>query len=398
MRRLNTKIAAAALTAVLALSGSMAASQTAWGEEALYGGVDTVISDEDGAGVPADDKSNTERLESNINIAGDQEEPANLDTEGTVEPNAQADIDNAETVIEPDENGYIAYSKSGWGIDASGHCNIPAGTTEVPDSEFSMITDLISVFIPDTVTTIKDSAFNRCNNLKSVYIPDSVETVGDYAFYYCSSLTSLRVPTTLISIGTGGFSETGLRYYSQIQGIPPKQMELLTRGSGNILSPGSVMSDYPALPKYLTGQYTVRFVDEEGAEIQPAATFEDTWTAAQSYEPTQKPNAEDYEFVSCTFDEETYTFTYSYLTLVPQVLPVELPNTGGKGIAMLLVAGGLLFAIAFGVPALYRKYKTKKSSESVITTDDGSNVVMEGEEVLVGTETPTPHGTHQKDR
>jgi hypothetical protein len=92
-------------------------------------------------------------------------------------------------------------------IDASGHCELPSGTTAVGAYSFYQMDNLTSVSIPDTVTSIEDAAFLGCSSLTSVVIPDSVTSLGDGAFWFCRSLTSVVIGDSVTSIGESTFDD-----------------------------------------------------------------------------------------------------------------------------------------------------------------------------------------------
>gem|GEM_PF-4498425 len=103
------------------------------------------------------------------------------------------------------------------------------GLTEIADNAFynySNLTNLVSVKIPDGVKIIGVAAFRGCINFASITMPSSVtsigssafqyctslesvtfaqgsklETIGDYAFKECASLTSVTIPSSVTSMG-----------------------------------------------------------------------------------------------------------------------------------------------------------------------------------------------------
>ena len=156
----------------------------------------------------------------------------------------------------------LAHSKSGWCIDANGHCDVPAGATSIPNSEFSSITALKSVAIPDSVTSIGSCAFQACSNLSgvlplpsslisigfmafygcesitSVTIPDGIKTIGNYTFMNCSVLSSVTIPDSVTSIGKQAFHQCyELEYYDQVQGLTPSQLDALSVNNGDVNNP-----------------------------------------------------------------------------------------------------------------------------------------------------------------
>lgn len=154
---------------------------------------------------------------------------------------------------------YAAYTTpSGFYIDDSGHCDIPAGTTVIPANEFDCARQpagqyqaasenrLRSVTLPDGLLQINDNAFYS-TLLSEVTLPDTVTFIGDYAFSWCENLTSVDLGTGLIQIGEfcfandpdikrisipdsvqiigeKAFANTGLEYMDQISGISKYRM------------------------------------------------------------------------------------------------------------------------------------------------------------------------------
>ena len=92
-----------------------------------------------------------------------------------------------------------------------------------------VVTNVVSVVLPNSVTSIGVSAFNGshisnitlpinireisygcfggCVLLSSIDIPDGVTSIGESAFSGCSSLTGVTIPNSVTSIGIGVFRE-----------------------------------------------------------------------------------------------------------------------------------------------------------------------------------------------
>ena len=76
---------------------------------------------------------------------------------------------------------------------------------EIGDGGFDGMSQLTSIFIPDSVTSIGGAAFYGCTGLTSITIPNSVTWIGRNAFWGCSSLTSITIPSSVTSIGWDAF-------------------------------------------------------------------------------------------------------------------------------------------------------------------------------------------------
>ncbi len=84
--------------------------------------------------------------------------------------------------------------------------DIPFGTTEIYEAQFSCNKELYKVNIPNSVKRINENAFNGCCSLKSIELPDSITEIGHNAFSLCSSLKSIKLPAGITKIGDFAFS------------------------------------------------------------------------------------------------------------------------------------------------------------------------------------------------
>lgn len=72
---------------------------------------------------------------------------------------------------------------------------IPKGTKEIVNYEYSEIRDLEQVMIPDTVKMIGKHAFYNCRNLKQVTVPGDLFQIEDGAFKNCYELRNVIIYT-----------------------------------------------------------------------------------------------------------------------------------------------------------------------------------------------------------
>lgn len=76
----------------------------------------------------------------------------------------------------------------------------------IPYTEETGLSTVVSVVIPDTVTCIGNGAFFACANLQSIIIPDSVTCIEEWAFCNCTALTSVEIGSGTTEIGIGAFT------------------------------------------------------------------------------------------------------------------------------------------------------------------------------------------------
>lgn len=99
-----------------------------------------------------------------------------------------------------------------------------SGVTEIPAKEFSEVSQLVSVEIPETITTLGTGCFQHCENLESIKVSvtdipemfaascnlteltmlDGVKTIGSQAFHGCP-IQTLTIPDSVESIGPSAF-------------------------------------------------------------------------------------------------------------------------------------------------------------------------------------------------
>ena len=98
----------------------------------------------------------------------------------------------------------------GWkcGIPFSNVTNlvISPETMCIRNNEFTSLTGLKSVTMPNSIMSIGDWAFSDCDGLVDVTIPNSVTNIGNGAFSGCSSLTSVTIPESVTTIGYSAFN------------------------------------------------------------------------------------------------------------------------------------------------------------------------------------------------
>ena len=87
---------------------------------------------------------------------------------------------------------------------------IPAGVTEIGKYAFKDCTGLKKVVFEGKVTNIKPHAFNGCSSLSDVVFPETVSEIGEYAFFECTALKEVILPAGLTEIGAFAFAGTGL--------------------------------------------------------------------------------------------------------------------------------------------------------------------------------------------
>ena len=86
---------------------------------------------------------------------------------------------------------------------------IPESVTDIGDRVFFGCGRLDSVIVHGGLTSIGSWAFYDCDSLVKVTIPDGVTSIGDGAFYECGSLRSVTIPDSVTGIGVGAFRECG---------------------------------------------------------------------------------------------------------------------------------------------------------------------------------------------
>jgi hypothetical protein len=122
-----------------------------------------------------------------------------------------------------------------WLKDDRDPADIPAHVTEIGDSLFFGMKNIISINLPATITAIGKEVFERCSSLVSALLPGvtklgvsafaesglveanfpEVTDVGERAFQYCLSLESVNLPK-VVTIGDAAFINGS--YYEEVQG------------------------------------------------------------------------------------------------------------------------------------------------------------------------------------
>lgn len=82
---------------------------------------------------------------------------------------------------------------------------IPKDITEIGESAFERLEDLINITIPDGVKHIGDYAFSH-SGLTTINIPNSVSHLGEYSFLCCDRLRSITIPEGVSVIDAWAFA------------------------------------------------------------------------------------------------------------------------------------------------------------------------------------------------
>lgn len=190
-----------------------------------------------------------------------------------IDENGHCEIPAGTTCIEPDEFFENAKLKSvaipdgvtTIGDQAFQYCSrlvsvdIPNGVTSIGVNAFAECYDLTSVTLPASVRSIGEGAFGSCLSLESANIPQGVTTIepgtfegtslksivilegvtsiGRRAFFSCRYLSEVTIPSTVEYIGARAFVYTGIRYYDQVKGLIPSQLDALAKGYGDVNDP-----------------------------------------------------------------------------------------------------------------------------------------------------------------
>lgn len=73
------------------------------------------------------------------------------------------------------------------------------------NSQFTRLSSLKHITIPNTITTIYSGFFNEDTSMQTVSLPETLTVIGSTAFYHNSSLKKLIAPYNLFSIGDSAF-------------------------------------------------------------------------------------------------------------------------------------------------------------------------------------------------
>ncbi len=88
-----------------------------------------------------------------------------------------------------------------------GHVAVREGTTLIANEAF-FLTDVDSVYLPETLLRIGFGAFCYLDDLESVVLPNSLIEIGDSAFTDCGSLKEVTIGPNIQRIGHGAFNNT----------------------------------------------------------------------------------------------------------------------------------------------------------------------------------------------
>lgn len=83
--------------------------------------------------------------------------------------------------------------------------HLPDGLTRIGDLAFYECSALQIVSMPDTVMEVGWYAFSGCSSMTMLDLSSNLKTIDEGGFRECSALTSLRLPASLTSIGYQGF-------------------------------------------------------------------------------------------------------------------------------------------------------------------------------------------------
>lgn len=76
----------------------------------------------------------------------------------------------------------------------------------IPESAFTLFSQLKEIAIPECVTSIKNQAFQGCGSLKAVTFPTALSHIGCKAFDGCSSIQTVILPASLNEIENEAFN------------------------------------------------------------------------------------------------------------------------------------------------------------------------------------------------
>ena len=198
---------------------------------------------------------------------------------------------------------FIKYKSSNTEVD---NFAIKEGTVVIADAAFTDITNLSSIYIPNTVTHIGARAFNNCKNISSINIPNKVESIGESAMrVYFKQGThikeSLQLPHTLTHLGDYAFITWDISSIYAKMPTPPAITEW-TFGLTNSMANTPVYVYHENINSYyqanvwkqfdIISAYKVVFTDENGVIIE-----EQMVGHGENATPPQMPNQEGYQFV-----------------------------------------------------------------------------------------------------
>lgn len=148
------------------------------------------------------------------------------------------------TYVDEVNNDFIVLTKQG-------HVAVRPETVLIANEAF-FLTDVTSVYLPETLKRIGFAAFAYLSDLESVYLPDSLIDLGDSAFGDCEDLTEVRMGPNLERIGSGAFNNTayasnesnytdGLLYYDNylIDYYPTLTGDVVIREGTTLMADGA---------------------------------------------------------------------------------------------------------------------------------------------------------------
>ena len=101
---------------------------------------------------------------------------------------------------------------------------LPDSIITIGPFAFSLCTSLEKVVLPSTIKDIKNMAFSDCYALSYIELPKGIEYIGDYAFRNCVALKSIFVPNTL-KTWWAAFARCGLETVVLEEGLDCVSME-----------------------------------------------------------------------------------------------------------------------------------------------------------------------------
>ena len=105
----------------------------------------------------------------------------------------------------------------------------PYPMTTIPQQAFSQMSNITTVYLPNTLKEIKACAFEY-TGIKEIVIPEGVTKIENGAFASCSALTSITIPSTVTHIGSAVFY-----YCTSLQSITlPASLMHISEPLGNV--------------------------------------------------------------------------------------------------------------------------------------------------------------------
>ena len=247
--------------------------------------------------------------------------------------------------------------------------------------------DITTAVIGDGVTSISNYFLRDCTSLTSVIIGSSVAKIGSSAFKGCTSLTSIDIPASVTRIENSAFhSSTSLATVSGATGVTYIGSSVFSDTAWD----NNLMNLYDGL--ICVGHVAYRYNGSDTSVTLPDGTTQICFSAFQGSAitsiviPASVTRIESYAFESCNLEK-----AYSLATTPPYL--------GSNAFA-----GCHSYIIVVPV-AVYNPYKNSWSSYSSnlrpgykltcdegITTNTGSPIEAEGQEVTLGYTGNVPDG------